>query len=311
MDLDRVAGGLVGVAIGDALGVPVEGVSRERLSREPVTGMGGNGAHHQPSGTWSDDSSLTFCTAESLMNGLDLSDMGQRFLRWLQEGYWTPHGAAFGIGGTTWEALQRLARGVPAGEAGPTGEGANGNGSLMRILPVAVRFAGEDLSAALEKAHLASRVTHGHPRAQIACGIYVAMARRLLAGERPAGAYQATVAEARDYHDSTEYAPELPHYSRVLDGRLQDLAEGDIQSDGYVVHTLEASLWCLVTSAGFSEAVLKAVNLGGDSDTTGAVTGGLAGAAYGLRAIPDEWLSVLARTDDILELANRLWKSGK
>ena len=139
----------------------------------------------------------------------------------------------------------------------------------------------------------------------------MAVARRLLSGQTPEEAYRAGVAESLEHYEPSRHQGELHHFTRGLDGRLPELAEGDIRSDGYVVHTLEASLWCLLTSADLSEAVLKAVNLGGDSDTTGAVTGGLAGAAYGLRAIPDKWLSVLARSDDILELANRLWQCSK
>ncbi|MCH8185314.1 MAG: ADP-ribosylglycohydrolase family protein [Chloroflexi bacterium] len=310
MDWGRVAGGLVGLASGDALGVPVEFVSRNILRRDPVVAMRGYGTHMQPPGTSSDDSSLAFCTAESLVQGFDLEDMGTRFVRWYTQAYWSACGEVFDIGGTTLEAIQRLSLGTKADRAGPTGEWDNGNGSLMRILPIALRFATDPLDQLLEKAHLASRVTHGHARAQMACGIYVAMARRLLRGDSPHESYKNVIGEVSEYYgDDDLFGDEIGHFQRVLSGSVPQLPEDGVQSDGYVVHTLEASLWCLLHSTTFEQTVLKAVNLGGDSDTTGAVAGGLAGVAYRVDSIPADWKEELARRNEISDLARRLWQA--
>ncbi|MGB4437301.1 MAG: ADP-ribosylglycohydrolase family protein, partial [Acetomicrobium sp.] len=136
MKKDKVIGGLLGLCIGDALGVPVEFQSREKLKRNPVKDMMGYGTHNQPPGTWSDDSSLAFCLAESLCNGFDLQDIADKFVKWMYEGYWTPWGKAFDVGHTTQIAISRLKKGVDPLESGPTDERSNGNGSLMRILPL-------------------------------------------------------------------------------------------------------------------------------------------------------------------------------
>ena len=272
--------------------------------------MRGHGTHAQPAGTWSDDSSLAFCSVESLVQGFDLEEMGNRFVKWYAEAYWTARGEVFDIGGTTLEAIHMLSLGTKADRAGPTGEWDNGNGSLMRILPIALRFATDPLDQLLEKAHLASRVTHGHARAQMACGIYVAMARRLLRGDSPQESYRDVIEEVSEYYEDRDpFGDEIGYFQRVLSGSVPQLTEDQVQSDGYAVHTLEASLWCLLGSTTFEQTVLKAVNLGGDSDTTGAVAGGLAGVVYGVVSIPADWKEQLARRNEITDLARRLWQA--
>lgn len=302
---DKLLGGLWGVVIGDALGVPVEFVDRESLTRAPVTGMQGYGTHLQPPGTWSDDTSLTLCTVESLLSGFDLRDIGEKFVRWYREGYWTPWGQAFDIGLTTGEAIARLAAGVSPEEAGSNAESANGNGSLMRILPVALYFAGAGTPAILEAAHRVSSLTHRHPRSLMACGYYCVLAANLLHGLEFSRACQEAVGQVLPHYRQPPYSNELHHFARVFSGRLAGLDEAQIFSDGYVIHTLEAAIWCLYQSNSFAKAVLKAVNLGGDSDTTAAVTGGLAGIMYGFRAIPGEWLAAVARGDELDHLFRR------
>lgn len=170
MDKDTARGALLGLAVSDALGVPVEFTSRPERDADPVHGMRGGGAHGQTPGTWSDDSSLTFCTAESLAAGWDLDDMGRRFVAWLRHGYWSARGAVFDVGATTRDGLLALERGTPALEAGGTDENSNGNGSLMRILPLALRFDDAEPANLVDVAHQASRLTHGHPRSQVAFG---------------------------------------------------------------------------------------------------------------------------------------------
>ncbi len=308
----RVTGGLLGVAVGDALGVPVEGVSRKRLRARPVEEMLPASRWGLPPGTWSDDTSLTLCLAASLaeLGRLDLDDVGRRFVRWLDEGYWSPHGQPVGIGRTTRQAIARLRRGVPAEKTGGKGEWSNGNGSLMRILPVALFFADAEVQELLEAAHRVSAITHAHPRSQMACGIYCLVARELLHGQDVRTALENGIRVASGLYASEPFAGERVHFSRVLDLSILDAKESEVRSSGYVVDTLEAAFWCLARTGTFREAVLLAVNLGGDTDTVGAVTGGLAGVAYGEGAIPSAWIDALARSEEIRELGLALARAA-
>ncbi|MFD1468629.1 ADP-ribosylglycohydrolase family protein [Hymenobacter caeli] len=313
---------LLGLAVGDALGVPVEFRSREERRRDPVTGMRAHGTHDQPAGTWSDDASLTFCLAETLarpgaLAGTpDLADFARRCINWLDNAYWTATGETFDVGNATRAAIGRLRKGVEPTQAGPRTEADNGNGALMRILPLAFhqtwRADPLDPDAAWALTAAVASVTHGHPRSTLGCFLYLLVARELLAGLGPAGAYAQMVAVANPWlrHGSIPAVVEDIYYRRVLDGTLPALPEAEIQSSGYVVHTLEAALWCLLNQTSYPATVLAAVNLGSDTDTTGAVAGGLAGLAYGEAGLPAEWLGPLARRADIEELANRLAAPG-
>jgi len=310
---------LLGLAVGDALGVPVEFIGREARRRDPVVAMRGYGAHHQPPGTWSDDSSLTFCLAETLARSAgnttvpDLADFGRRAINWLDNGYWTAHGEIFDVGNATRVAIQTLRLGVAPSKAGPRSESDNGNGALMRILPLVFHEIWQaknlDLNAAWQLTEAVASVTHGHARSTLGCFIYLLVAHYLVKGEPAAAAYeQASAAANKWLHTQAKAAAfyEWPKYAQLLDGSLPMLPEAEIKSSGYVVHTLEAALWCLLTHDTYAATVLAAVNLGDDTDTTGAVAGGLAGLAYGEAAIPAEWLAVLARRADIEDLAARL-----
>jgi ADP-ribosylglycohydrolase len=301
---DRLLGGLWGAVIGDALGVPVEFESRAQVARHPVTGMRGYGTYNQPAGTWSDDSSLLICTVESLLSGFDTQDMAGRFVRWLDEGYWTPWGKVFDVGGATRRALYRIKQGVApdASQAGGDDEQSNGNGSLMRILPIALRFADASPSELVEYAHRASSLTHRHPRSQMACGIYCLIVAALLKGADPQAAYLRAIQAAQTIYQQPPYTGEMSGLARLLSGQLERVPEADIRATGYVLDTLEASVWCLLNTYTFEQTVLRAVNLGDDTDTTGTVTGGLAGVYYGLGAIPTEWLASLARHKDLSRL---------
>jgi ADP-ribosyl-[dinitrogen reductase] hydrolase len=304
IDKNRIIGGLWGAIIGDALGVPVEFKSRDERKQDPVTGMRGYGTFNQPPGTWSDDSSLMLCTVESLLDGFDTNRMGELFIRWLDEGYWTPHGVAFDIGRSTGESIQRMMDGVAPEVAGGTSENDNGNGSLMRILPVGIYLSEAPASELIDYAHRASALTHRHPRAQMACGFYCLMVASLLKGFDIKRSYKKAIKEALAFYNELPYSRELRHFLNVFSGTISSIPEDEIQSSGYVIHTLEASIWCLFNSRSYKEAVLKAVNLGWDTDTTGIVTGGLAGIHYGIEAIPEEWIHAVVRKEDIEKLFN-------
>jgi ADP-ribosylglycohydrolase len=308
--------------VGDALGVPVEFKDRATVQLDPVKDMREFGTHKQPRGTWSDDSSMLLCTADSLVNHeFSLGDMGDRFVRWMNEDLWTAHGDVFDMGGTTCTALMRIAKGIPAEEAGgqhedSNGNGSlmriakgipaeeaggqhedsNGNGSLMRILPAVLRFAAEPLESYSSRLESVSAITHGHARSRMACVFYGLMVRQLLLGAQPQAALDMARAEFTGWY---ERSPEFSRFNHILEDDLASLPEGEVVSTGYVLHTLHASLWCLLTTDNYRDCVLKAVNLGGDTDTTGCVAGGLAGIVYGIKSIPADWIRVLARKGDV------------
>lgn len=305
----RISGAFAGLAAGDALGVPVEFEPRSAREADPVRGMRGGGAWKVEPGTWSDDTSLALCLAESIVErGFDPEDSGRRSLAWLDEGRWTAKGDAFDVGGATRRALDRIRAGLPAVLAGGRGENDNGNGSLMRILPASIWLAGLPEPGRYRAIAAFSATTHAHPRSILACWLHCLVSGRLLLGEAPREAYADAMADARSIMGGLPAAAraEAGAYSRVLDGSLPSLARQAIRGSGYVVHCLEASLWSPVTTRDFPSCVLAAVNLGEDADTTGAVAGGLAGLAYGRDAVPAEWTSVLARSDEIGSMAMRL-----
>jgi len=301
-----VLSGLMGVCVGDALGVPVEFTSRGDRLKNPVTAMIGWGTYNQPPGTWSDDSSLTFCLADSLCQGFDLNAIARSFCRWFRERYWTPHWEVFDIGNTTLQAIWNLQHGAPPSESGARSDRSNGNGSLMRILPMAFLYKNLPFTELIDRTHQVSGITHAHPRSLIACGIYLSIAINLLQGKDLKSAYLQGLENISPLYQSAPYVQELSHFKRVFNGDIDRLSINEIHSSGYVIDTLEASLWCLLNTDNYADAVLKAVNLGQDTDTTAAVTGGLAGIYYGFENIPQEWVDQIARKDDIIKLANRL-----
>lgn len=299
---------LLGVAVGDALGVPVEFKSRTELAVFPVTEMTGYGSHNQPPGTWSDDSSLTFCLAEELTRGYDLHAIGQSFRQWYFQGHWTAHGTAFDIGNTTYDALERLGiQGMAPDLAGGFSEFDNGNGSLMRILPLAFYTINLPIEERFARAKEVSSMTHAHFRSVMSCFLYLEFAHELMKGASPKEAHSALRTTAGEFFENKGYdKKEFGLFDRVLDSQFAKVSKSSIRGSGYVIHSLEASIWCLLNAASYEEAVLKAVNLGEDTDTTGAITGGLAGLYYGYENIPEAWLTTLARKEDIMELADKL-----
>jgi ADP-ribosylglycohydrolase len=301
----KTLSGLMGLCVGDALGVPVEFTSRAERVKSPVTTMVGYGTWNQPPGTWSDDSSLTFCLAESLCRGYSLDAIANSFWRWYKAGYWTPRGELFDIGTTTHAAIMRLKQGILPQDAGGKIENTNGNGSLMRILPMAYCHQILTFDELISRVHDVSGITHAHPRSLMACGIYISIAVALLEGADPQAAYLQGLNKVQTIYSARDFLLEKPLFSRVLSGEIANLPVEEINSGGYVIDTLEASLWCLLNSSSYADAVLTAINLGGDTDTTAAVTGGLAGIYYGIENIPQDWINQIVRKQDIINLANR------
>ncbi len=305
--LDRLKGGILGAAIGDALGVPVEFKSREYLKNEPVTDYMGYMCWNQPPGTWSDDSSLTLCLVDSLIKGYDIEDIGQTFAKWYSTGYWGAHHEVFDVGGSTRHSLDRVLSGLSAKFSGNMFEHDNGNGSLMRTLPLVYFLHREtSISKRYEIVKKVSSITHGHFRSVFSCFIYVEYGLLLLKGQEKHEAYKNIKQPILEFSKTMDFnTNEIDLFARILEGDISKEKENTIRSSGYVLHSLEASLWCFLNSDTYAEAVLKAVNLGGDTDTTAAITGGLAGLYVGDGDIPETWKSRLARLEDIEALIDR------
>lgn len=311
-----VKAGIFGVCIGDALGVPVEFQSRDQLKRSPITTMRAFGTHHQPAGTWSDDSSLMLCLADSLCKGYYLEDIALKFLQWYNAEVWTPHGRVFDVGIATSQAIHRISKGTSPTVCGGTSEFDNGNGSLMRILPLLFYIKDFPIEKRFDKVKDVSSITHGHIRSVLACFIYLELGLEILTGKDKLDAYKTMQGKVRNFLDQNPICSqnEMDKFHRILELKvgeydlapLHTLQEEEISSSGYVLHSLEASLWCFLNSESYSEAVLKAVNLGEDTDTTGAITGGIAGIYYGFENIPEEWITELVRKEDIENLCNKL-----
>lgn len=302
--------GMYGMIVADALGVPVEFTPRVDRKADPVTDMRAYGTHNQPAGTWSDDSSMALATLASIVEKkeIDYADIMERFLQWYLHGQYTPFDKVFDIGNATVKALVRYGRGTAPLEAGGTSDWDNGNGSLMRILPVCIFLYNKQKMVCTSEdesiyvIHNISALTHAHLRSQMACGIYYFMVKAVIEKEvsLTERLQYGIDAAYRYYRRDLSNNRELANYDRLSDlDSFKLLPDTQIKSSGYVVDTLEASVWCLITTNSYEEAVLKAVNLGDDTDTVGAVTGGLAGLFYGYDQIPSEWISVIQKKDFI------------
>lgn len=305
--------GMMGLVVGDALGMPVQFVDRDELKKHPVETMEGYGTYNMPPGTWSDDSSMALATLDSIREkgGVDLNDIMIRFGYWLMYGEYTPFGEAFDIGNTCLDAIKQYAIAEDVDTCGKTGEWANGNGALMRIMPVCL-YAYEkvaakewDLKQALECVHQTSALTHNHMRSKMACGIYYFMINNVIEGcgtllERLQNGVDDAV---KFYHGDIVNHVELAYYARLFHlDEFAERSEDEIKSSGYVVDSLEAAVWSLVTTDSFEEALLRAVNLGDDADTVGAIAGGLAGLYYGYGSVPEEWRKQIVKGEEIVGL---------
>ena len=304
-----VTAALLGHAVGDALGVPVELSLRNRLAENPVTEMRGYGAHNQPAGTWSGDTSLTLATMASISRcgKVDYEDIMRNFVDWYSGGLFTAGGETFDCDPTTAKAIENFLKGALPRDCGISDEYSNENGSLMRMLPAALYV--YLTRGSIETVHKISALTHANRRTLIACGIYAFVACEIFDSKNLADAVAGGLSRARDFYSHGKFSGELFHYDALFQKDFAALPEDKIISRVYVVDNLKAALWCLLNTDNFRAAVLKAVNLGGDADTVGAICGGLAGAAYGLEQIPAEWLAVLRKKDYLEKIATDFYNA--
>lgn len=294
---DRYLGSMLGLVCGDALGTSVEFCPRGSFPL--VTQMQGGGPFSLRPGYWTDDSSMALCLAESLLakSGFDPNDQMGRYANWWQWGYWSSTGECFDIGMTVRDALQRF---LTTGEAfaGSTDPMSAGNGSLMRLAPV-VLFFHPDLHAVVQHCAQSSRTTHAAPEAIECCKVLGWIMSRALNGDDK---QRMLAVEGLDLFE--------PKVIALAKGDYRDKGRDDVAGTGYCVASLEAALWCFWRTTTFEAAVLEAVNLGDDADTTAAITGQLAGAFYGVSAIPSHWLDPLHMRSEIASVGRSLYDAA-
>lgn len=334
--------GIMGLVVGDALGVPVQFMYRKQIRNRkqgPVVGMEAGGVYEMPEGTWSDDSSMALCTLDSILEcgTMDPVEVMLKFVRWEVKGEYTPFGEAFDQGNTCSGAIYDFIKEPDVETCGKTGEYANGNGALMRILPACLYYCDrqakfkEDMTKeAIAGIDVISGLTHNHLRSKMACGLYYFIIKELLYRleryEIVTADYDQKVADAypnevligprttkpvlkeiiqkgiddglRFYGSDIKNLTEMAHFGRLFKmDELEQVPEEDIISSGYVVASIEAAIWCLIKTNSYKECMLRAVNLGDDTDTIAAIAGGLAGLYYGYDEIPEDWLNCIKRRD--------------
>ncbi len=302
--IDRFRGCLLGLATGDALGTTLE--FQPPGTFEPLADMVGGGPFFLAPGTWTDDTAMALCLAESLLEskGFDPLDQQTRYLAWYRLGHMSATGKCFDIGNTTRRALECFEQtGDPW--SGPTAPDTAGNGSIMRLAPVPMYYAAQPRRA-VGLAGDSSRTTHGAAEAVDGCRLLAALLVGALAGEEKQTLLSADYQPAPGIWDN----PLAPRIQEVARGSYKHKNPPDIRGSGYVVESLEAALWAFWHSRDFAHGALLAVNLGDDADTTGAVYGQLAGAYYGVQGIPQKWLHKLARLKEINSLAEKLYRQG-
>ena len=293
-ELDRYRGALLGLAAGDALGATVEFMQPGTF--EPLMDIVGGGPHGLLPGEWTDDTSMALCLAESLIEcrGFDAEDQLRRYVRWWKNGHLSSIGYCFDIGNTTIAALQEFqATGQPSGLTSPNSAG---NGSIMRLAAIPMFYA-NSMDAAVEYAGQSSAATHAAEEAVSACRFMAAvMVRALWGDDKEDVLAPALTGELSD------------GVRRVAFGSFRIFDPPQIRGSGYVVESLEAALWAFHNSDNFADGARLAVNLGDDSDTTGAVYGQIAGAFYGESGIPRHWIDVLAHRRLIIDFADQLYE---
>lgn len=295
--------GLIGFVVGDAMGVPIEFKTREELLKNPVTKMTEYGTHNQPAGTWSDDTSMMIATIDSInaKNAIDIQDIALKFVAFKNHASYTATNEVFDIGNTCSLAISKFEENHDDPTlCGINDINANGNGSLMRILPIAYYAIEKKLKEyeILELVRQISSITHAHEISIMGCYFYVRYVIFLLNGKDKYAAY--SMARSVDY---AMFKPETQEaYNRLIKEDISKYKLNDIKSTGYVVDSLEAAIWVTLKSENYKEAVIGAINLGGDTDTIGAITGALAGIIYGYDFIPEEWKDALAKKEYLMDI---------
>ena len=307
--MNHYKNGMMGLVVADALGVPYEFKSREKIALNPCVDMIGYGTFNVEEGCWSDDSSMAIATLDALIDGYNPTQIMENFIKWYKENAYTPFGEVFDMGMVTGDAMDNYLASKDITTCGLNSEYSNGNGSLMRILPLCIYLCKHQIPTdeAIEKVHEVSALTHAHMRSKVACGIYYFLVKAMIEQNNPLEeTIKKGLQNAFMYYHGNE---ELSHFTRIQYPDLfKQLPISCIKSGGYVVESLEASIYCLLNNTTYKDTVLQAVNLGFDTDTTAAIVGGLAGLYYTYNDIPQEWLSKIKKLDYILQMCDTINK---
>lgn len=299
--------GIIGLAIGDAMGVPLEFCIREKLMESPTTTMIGFGSHDVPKGSWSDDTSMTLATIDAIVNDncVNCNTIANNFLKWMNNAKYTPTDRVFDIGRTCLRAIAKFeSKQDIAEQCGGTSEMDNGNGAMMRILPLvyycyAKKMEEKDIYEIVKKV---SSITHGHEISIMGCFIYVMYGIEVLNNRNLTQAYKKMKKIKYNNYFSEET---IIRYERLLKNNINKYSLDEIKSTGFIIDTLEATLWVLLNTTSYNQAIIGAINLGNDTDTIGACTGGLAGIYYGYNTINEEWKNDLLRKEYIEGLCQK------
>ncbi len=309
MLLKRMKSGVLGLAAGDALALPVEGVARAELDDQPVRSMRGCGSRIWPAGSWSISTTQTMAMLDSLKGGFDPEDMLLCLSRCMQGRYWA-FGEPIGMDPYLCRAVERRAQGLPAAQCGD--DRVPANGALRRMLPMAFYLypmAGTSIAKsphAMEMIRLASAITNGHPRTVVACGLYVGVACALISGMDIPEALQDALTTVAAYYRQSPQAGELSHFRRLMDvAAFRSLKQADVCSGPDAVQTLEAALYCLINTHSFEACALMAVNLGGQTCAVASAACALAGLYYGASGIPARWRILLPGRGEMENLCNQ------
>lgn len=323
-DKNNMLSGMMGLLVGDALGSPVQFMTRDKIKNRPegpVVGMEVCDLYDVPAGSWTDDGSMALATLDSLKTckKIDLDDIMKKFAEWEVKGKYTPLGFAFDQGNTCTEAIYRYIGGAEAAKCGVTGEYANGNGALMRILPACIYChmmveKGEmTIEEAVNSVHSVASLTHNHLRSNICCGMYFFMVKNIIesGSARPLiDILQDAINQALEYYrKDVNNLVQLAHLERIFYlNELKVNSEDDIEASGYVIRTIEAVVWALINTESYKECMLKCANLGDDTDTVAAIAGGLAGLYYGYDSIPGEWIDEMIDVKQLIKMCK--WGGG-
>lgn len=290
MEKERIYNSLLGFVVGDAIGVPVEFMQRDEI-KQPITDFI-EGNRTVPLGSWSDDSSLMLCLCETISeNGLDFDLLAQKMIKWLYEGYMTPFGKTFGVGRTTMFSISKLKKGISYFHSGEGSERSNGNGSLMRILPLAFYlYKNPDK---YETIITCSGITHSHPISCIACCIYIEYLHCLFENNDKLIAYQQMRENIRKNFKDID----LSAFDRILNNNIFEYNKEDLSGLGYVVSTLEVVLYSFINSNSYADCITTALSFGNDTDTNAAIAGGIAGYFY--NQVPSNWKNKLLKIEEV------------
>ena len=288
----KIKSAIYGFVIGDAMGVPIEFEDREKLMKSPVTNMLGYGSYDVPKGVWSDDTSMTLATMDSIIvnkNKLNYNDIADKFCEWINNAKYTATNEVFDIGTTTKYSLMRYWNNkIDATKCGGNAISENGNGSLMRMLPIAFYcfYNKTEDNDIINIVRNTSSITHAHEISIIGCYMYVKYIIFILSNNNKTESYK--LLQKIDYPIFNKDNINL--YERIIKYDISKYSLDTIKSTGFVVDTLESALWVILNTESFNEAIIGSVNLGGDTDTIAAITGSIAGILYGYDSINEKWI---------------------